>query len=335
VVHAGTGRLLKLVVAPLLTHALALVRAVHPSVPAGDVLVADRGRCSYAPLARLAQAGMHAVRRVSARQLVACTPGRPWVTPGVRRTPAVKGLPRSRWRQALGADDPLVTWLKPKPRPSWLTREALAALPEALGLPEVRDHIGTPGFRTREITLVTTPLEAEAYRVSDRAELSRRRWQVEPALAQLQTGMQREVRHGQTVAGTLKELTILAMVDNLVRLGMRPSAALQPTAAARIRVLDALRWLGAPRTGMPLVGLIVNPRRPPRVEPWVKQRRPKPFPLMLKPRQERHQQLIQQAFRSSLHAIRLLAGLVMKVEALMRAVGAGSRGFAGESPRDG
>ena len=41
--HAGTGVLLKLVVAPLLTHDLAHVQAVHPTLQVGDVLVADRG----------------------------------------------------------------------------------------------------------------------------------------------------------------------------------------------------------------------------------------------------------------------------------------------------
>jgi Transposase DDE domain len=174
--HAGTGLLLKLVVAPLLTHDLTLVRAVHPSLRAGDVLVADRGLCSYAHLALLAQAGVHIVRRVGARQLVDVTPGRPFVLPGVRRTPAVKGIPRSRWLKALGVRDQPVMWLKPKTRPSWLTREALAALPEALVLREVRYRFGTPGFRTHEITLVTTLLDAEAYRVSDRRT-------VPPALA--------------------------------------------------------------------------------------------------------------------------------------------------------
>jgi hypothetical protein len=122
--HAGTGVLLTRVVAPLLTHDLAQVQAVHPSLQAGDVLVADRGLCSYAHVALLAQAGVHAVRRVGARQLVACTSGRPLVMPGVRRTPAVKGIPRSRWLKAAGVHDPRVTWLQPKPRPSWLTREA-------------------------------------------------------------------------------------------------------------------------------------------------------------------------------------------------------------------
>jgi hypothetical protein len=292
--HAGTGLLLKLVAAPLLTHDLALVQAVHPSLQAGDVLVADRGLCSYAHLALLVQAGVHAVLRVGARQIVDFTPGRPFVMPGVRRTPAVKGVPRSRWLKALGVHDQLVTWLKPKTRPSWLARETLAALPEALTLREVRYHIGTPGFRTREITLVTTLLDAEAYRVSELAELYRRRWQVESFLAQLKTGMQMDVLHCKTVLGTLKELTVFTMVYNLVRMVMLQSATLQYIAVERISFLDALRWLGAPSTGMPLVGVIVNPIRPHRVEPRVKKRRSKSFPLMIKPRQELRQQLVQQ-----------------------------------------
>jgi hypothetical protein len=57
--HASTGLLLKLVVAPLLTHDLAQVHAVHPSLRPGDVLVGDRGLCSYAHLALLVQAGVH------------------------------------------------------------------------------------------------------------------------------------------------------------------------------------------------------------------------------------------------------------------------------------
>jgi hypothetical protein len=121
--HAGTGLLLKLVVAPLLTHDLAQGPQVHPALEPGDVLVADRGLCSYAHLALLVQAGVHAGLRVGARQIVDFTPGRPCVRPSVRRTAAVKGIPRSRWLKALGVDDQLVTWLKPTPCPSWLTRE--------------------------------------------------------------------------------------------------------------------------------------------------------------------------------------------------------------------
>jgi Transposase DDE domain len=292
--HAGTGVLLKLVVAPLLTHDLAQVQAVHPAFQPGDVLVADRGLCSYAHLALLVQAGVHAVLRVWARQIVDFTPGRPFVRPGVRRTPAVKGIPRSRWLKTLGVQDQLVAWLKPKTCPSWLTREALAALPETLVLREVRYHTSRPGFRTRQITLVTTLLDAERYCVADLAELYHQRWQVETALAHLKTTMRMEVLHCKTVSGVRKELTVFAIVYNLVHMVMWHSARLKRVGVERISFLDALRWLSAPSTGIPLGALIVNPIRPHRVEPRVKKRRPKSFPFMVKPRHELRRQLVQQ-----------------------------------------
>jgi hypothetical protein len=256
------------------------------------VLVGDRGLCSYAHLARLAQAGVHAVLRVGGPQIVDFTPGRPFVRPSVRRTPAVKGVPRSRWLKSLGVQDQLVEWLKPTTCPSWLTREALAARPETLVLREVRYHTSRPGFRTRQITLVTTLLDAELYRGADLAELYRQRWQVETSLAHLKTTMRMEVLHCKTVPGVLKELTVFAMVYNLVRLVMYQSARLQHLGVERISFVDALRWLGAPSTSIPLGALIVNSIRPHRVEPRVKKRRPKSFPLRLKPRQTLRQQLV-------------------------------------------
>jgi Transposase DDE domain len=102
--------------------------------------------------------------------------------------------------------DQLVMWLKPQTCPSWLTRETLAALSDSLVLREVRYRLGTSGFRTREITLVTTLLDAETYGVSDLAELYRQRWQVETALSHLKTAMQMDVLHCKTVPGVLKEL---------------------------------------------------------------------------------------------------------------------------------
>jgi hypothetical protein len=303
--HAGPGVLLKLIVAPLLTHDRARVQAVHPSWQEGDVLVADRGLGSDAHLALLVQAGVHAVLRVGARQMVAFTPGRPLGRPSVRRTSAVTGVPRSRWRTALGVNAPRVAWLNPKTCPSWLTREALAAWPETWVLREVRDQTGTPGFRTRQITLVTTRVDGENYRVADLAALYHPRWRVETSLAPLKPRRQMDVLPGKTVPGVLKEFTVVAIVDHLVRMVMCPSALLQRIGVERISVLDALRWLGAPSTGIPWGALIINPIRPPRVEPRVKKRRPKSFPWMIKPRHTRRQQFVQQALGGSLHAIRL------------------------------
>jgi hypothetical protein len=92
----------------------------------------------------------------------------------------------------------------------------------------------------------------------------------------------------------LKELTVFAIVYNLVRMVMWHSVTLQRIGVERISFLDALRWLGAPSTGVPLGALIINPVRPHRVEPRVKKRRSKSFPLMMKPRQELRRQLVQQ-----------------------------------------
>jgi hypothetical protein len=249
--QAGTGVLRKRVVAPLLPHALAQVQQVHPMVAPGDVLVADRGLGASAPLALRVQAGVHAVRRVGARPMGDFTPGRPLVRPSVRRTSAVNGVPRSRWLTALGVHDQLVAWWKPTTCPAWLTRQALAARPEAGGRRAVRDHMGRPGFRTRQITLATTLLDADIDHVADRAERYRQRWPGETSLAHRKTTMRMEVWHGQTGPGVLQELTVLAMVSTLVRLVMWHAAILQHLAVERLSVLDARRWLGAPSSGRP------------------------------------------------------------------------------------
>jgi hypothetical protein len=94
-------------------------------------------------------------------------------------------------------------------------------------------------------------LEGQVYRVADLAARSRQRWQVETSLAHLKATMQMEVLRCKTVAGVLKELTIFALVDNLVHMVMGQSAILQHIGVERISFVDARRWLGAPSTGIP------------------------------------------------------------------------------------
>ena len=161
-------------------------------------------------------------------------------------------------------------------------------------LREVRFHPGTPGFRTRQITLVTTLVDGETYRMADFAELYHQRWRVETSRAQLNTSMPMDVLHCKTVPGVLKELTMFTIVYNLVRMVMCQSAMRQHISVERISFLDALRWLGGPSTGISVGALIVNPIRPHRVEPRVKKRRPKSFPFMITPRQALRQQLVHQ-----------------------------------------
>jgi hypothetical protein len=160
---------------------------------------------------------------------------------GVRRTPAVKGLPRSRWLPALGIHDSLRTFDKPKTRPTWPAQETWAALLEALGLREGCDPPSMSGYRTRRVTLVTTRLAAEVYSIANRAELSRLRWQAETALAPRKTTRQMGVLHGKTVPGVLKEWTVFALVDHLARMVMWQSTARQHMSVERMSFLDALR----------------------------------------------------------------------------------------------
>jgi hypothetical protein len=293
--HAGTGLLTQLVVSPLNTHELSRVQQIHPAMAPGDVLVTDRGLSSYAPIALLVQAGLHALMRVGARQIVDFTPHRPFVMPGTRRTPQIKGLPRSRWIMAHGQQDQRVEWFKPKTCPPWLDQETFEALPASLILRELRYQVSQPGFRSRLITLVTTLVDAAYYPKDDLAELYFKRWEAETHLRQLKTTMKMDVLHCKTVLGVLKELTVFTLIYNLVRLVILQSAKHQQVDVERISFIDALRWLGAPNSGVALEALFVNPSRPNRVEPRVQKRRPKKYPFMTKPRHMLRKQLKQQA----------------------------------------
>jgi len=120
--HAGTGFLLNVVGAPLRTHDMSRVGQVHPDLAAGDILVGDRGFCSFTHLALLAAQQVFAVFRVHQKQLVDFRPHRRRATRRTRRR-GERGLPTSRWLRRLGRHDQLVEYHKPKQRPVWITAE--------------------------------------------------------------------------------------------------------------------------------------------------------------------------------------------------------------------
>lgn len=288
--HAGTGTLLRVTAAPLRSHEMARVDGVHPTLKPGDVLVGDRGFCSYAHLALLLGRGIHAVLRIHQRQIVDFAPGRPHAKPGDKRAP--KGAPHSRWVRALGPCDQVVEWFKPQERPEWMTAEQYAALPATIAVREVRYRIARAGFRTRVVTLVTTLLDAERYSAKALSEVYFSRWRVEQDLRDLKQTMEMDVLRCKTVDGILKELTVYAIVYNLVRVVMGEAARRQGVEVDRISFIDAARWLLDAKPGEEMPDLIVNPDRPGRVEPRAKKRRPKQFDLLNRPRSELRKQLM-------------------------------------------
>src|SRR5215469_18363112 len=68
--HAGTGLLLEVTAAPLRTQDFAGLADVLGWLTAGDVLVADRGFCSFAGLATVMSRGIHAVFRLHQKPIV-------------------------------------------------------------------------------------------------------------------------------------------------------------------------------------------------------------------------------------------------------------------------
>jgi hypothetical protein len=58
--------------------------------------------------------------------------------------------------------------------------------------------------------------------------------------------------------------------------------------------VDAIRWLTDPQPGGDAGQILINPSRPNRVEPRVRKRRPKQFPLMKEPRKVLRNRLLGQ-----------------------------------------
>jgi hypothetical protein len=283
----AAGLIVKALAAPLRTHEASQLTSLHASMEAGDVLVYDRAGCSYTHLALLISQGLHGILRMHQRQKVSFRAGRKRAAelPKAKR----KGAPTSQWLERLGTKDQLVRWFKPKQRPQWMSPAEYDALPESLVLRELRYTVDRPGFRTKKVTLVTTLIDSQKYPKSELEEQYQKRWQIELNFRHLKQTMGMDVLKCKTADGVLKELAVFTLVYNLVRLVMLAAAAQQGVPPDRISFVDALRWLRDAASDPAEMRLIVNPDRPGRIEPRVKKRRPKQYPLMNQPRDELRQ----------------------------------------------
>ncbi len=285
-----TGMLLRSRTAPLRTHEMSQVGPISDGLEPGDIVLGDRGFCSYAHLAILLQRGLHAVFRVHQQQIVDFTPGRPMA----RRKgpyPRPQGLPSSRWVLAQGTADQIVTWFKSKSHPKWMSADEFEVLPSEITVRELRYRVETPGYRVREITLVTTLLDASTYPATELAELYYKRWRVELNFRHIKISMKMDVLRCETVEGVLKELAIFSLAYNLVRSVMLESARMRGVDPDRIGLIDAVRWLIGSEGGSEPARIVINPLRRGRVEPRVVKRRPKQYMRMTRPRSELRKQL--------------------------------------------
>lgn len=283
---AQAGFLREVMVFPLRTQDIAHAAELHPKLMAGDIVVGDRAFCSYAHLALILQANLHAVFRVHQKRIVDFRPHRPRASKA-----ASKGRPRSRWVKGLGRCDQIVEWRKPAERPEWMTAEQFARLPDKILVRELKWRIPESNHRVREVILVTTLLDPIRYPAREIATLYRRRWRVEVDLRDFKITIGLDVLKGQSVDVVMKEVQIFVLVYNLVRLVMLKAARRQRVNPHRLSFIDALRWLQPPKPRQTFADLIINPDRPNRLEPRCIKRHMKEYDLMTRPRHEMRKRL--------------------------------------------
>lgn len=285
---AATGLLLDCMMSPLRTGDVSQSAEVHAHLDKGDIVLGDDSFSGYAHLAMLHKNGIHALLPVHHFRLVDFTRKRPHTTNGKR---AKAGLPRSRWIKSLGKEDQLVEYFKPKQRPRWISAEQYKALPDSITVREIRRTVRRPGLGKATLTMVTTLLDPQLYPAQELLELRLRRWDVETNLGHLKTTMGMDVLHCKSQEGVRKEVAVFCLVYNLVRLVMLEASRRQEVPVSRISFADALKWMRHARPGQSLPDLVVNPKRPHRVEPRCVKRRPKSYGLMNRPREELRQNL--------------------------------------------
>jgi predicted amidophosphoribosyltransferase len=259
-------------------HEIGLLQTLWEHLRRGDVLLGDRGFCNWALLAQCLQRNLHAVFRV-------------------------KGVRRQDFRQGkrLSRNERLVQWRKPAQRARTVSAEEWALLPEVLTLRLVRCNLAIPGFRTRQIIVATTLLDAAKYPPEALSELYFRRWAMELSLRNIKITLQMDRLSCKNPENLEREIRMHFLVHNLVRRLMLEAArryrvplervSFAGSLAAGRRFAEALLQARSKRHRQQLMDELfavlaadLVPDRPGRREPRAVKRRPKPYPLLTKHR---------------------------------------------------
>jgi hypothetical protein len=259
---------------------LALLQHLWEQLRPGELLLGDRGFCTWGLLAQCQARQVHAVFRVR----------------GARRRDFRRGKRLSR-------DEREVQWRKPAQPPRTISAEEWARLPDSLTLRVVRCRINVRGFRTRQVILVTTLLDRQRYSLEALSELYLRRWEMELTLRHLKVTLQMDHLSCKTPENLQREIRLHLLVHNLVRRVMLEAArrhrvplnrlSFAGALAACRRCGEALLQARSRRQRQELLdelfrGIAADllPDRPGRREPRAVKRRPKPYPLLNRPRSQ-------------------------------------------------
>ena len=266
----GSGALLNAAISPYQgkgNDEQSLLRSMLDTLASDDVLVGDAFYATYFLLCALRERGIDAVfEQHGSRQ---------------RMTDFRRG-------QRLGQRDHLIVFQKPVIKPSWMTHADYEQAPEALTVRELR---------TGGKTLVTTLLCPKQTSKADLKSLYRDRWHVELDLRNIKTtlGMERLSCMHPNMA--VKEIWVYLLAYNLIRVMMAEAAQHTHRLPRQLSFKHAVQicialphhrdlMLHEDKREL-LFELIAQQRvgdRPDRIEPRAVKRRPKPYPLLMQPR---------------------------------------------------
>lgn len=240
---------------------LGLLRNLGAAFCAGDVMLADAFYCNYFVIATLQTAGVDVVFKQN----------------GARITDFRRG-------RKLGPRDHLVCWSKPRRRPEWMTPEQFAAFPEQLAVREVK---------VEGRVIVTTMLDHDHVTKGELAQLYAQRWHVELDLRNLKTTLGMDVLSCQTPQMNEKEFWVHLLAYNLIRLLMAQAAVNAGVNPRQLSFKHTVQtWTEWVCRGLStqlarhsealfrLIAQIRVGRRPGRIEPRMKKRRPKSYPWL-------------------------------------------------------
>ncbi|MGA2066263.1 MAG: IS4 family transposase [Thermoguttaceae bacterium] len=262
----------------------ALLRELLERFQRGDVFLGDCAYCAYFLLALLLARGVDVVTRQHQG----------------RRTDFRSG-------QRLGNADHAVVWQRPQ-RPTWMDEGTYATIPETLAVRELKVRVDVPGFRVRELVVVTTLTDAERYPHEELVRLFRLRWHVELHLRDIKTSLHLDDLRGKTPETVRREIWGHWLAYNLIRKVTAQAALAReklPRELSFASVLAAVTgaWMLASVADASSLSLhakaqqrgIASSRvghRPNRVEPRAIKRRPKAHKLLDRPHAEARANLI-------------------------------------------
>lgn len=244
-------------------------------IPQKAVLVQDRAYCSYINFECAAKRGFDLVARLHQ----------------ARHRALKTVLPN-------GSNDHVSYWKKPQQRPKCISEQQWEQVAEEVPVRVVRMKQATAGFRTTEIIVATSLMDASAEEI---AALFLRRWEMEVSLADLKTTLGMDNLMVRSPAMARKTIAMFMIAHNLIRWTMLQAANQASVDLQRLSfkgTVDILDHWRMHMCSLPqrtrqraqwhcmleLIAKDRNPDRPGRSEPRVKKRRPKKYQMMTLPR---------------------------------------------------